>query len=253
MALLARRTVADEAHRIDRLESRAAGDQRAAAGERRGAAEIGFDGGHDIEHLGEASVAGLAAGEIAGTRPDEAHAAAAQDVQIVARRGMVPHAHVHRRRDQDRLVGRQQRGGGEIVGDALGHARQDIGGGGRDDDEVGLARQADMPHLALVGQRKQIAIDLVARQRGERQRRDELGARGGQDAAHGRAPLAQTPDQIEAFVSRDAARHDEQNAFTRNHGGNTQVKLRWKIVIKHNHPGRAVQGQNRGRKKRSRY
>ena len=43
-----------------------------------------------------------------------------------------------------------------------------------DDDEVRLARQADVAHFRLVGEREQIRVDLLAGERGHRERRDEL-------------------------------------------------------------------------------
>ena len=41
---------------------------------------------------------------------------------------------VHRRRDEDRPVGREQHRRGEIVGEAVRHLRQEVGGRRRDDD-----------------------------------------------------------------------------------------------------------------------
>ena len=118
------------------------------------------------------------------------------------------------------------------MGQALGHAREDIGGGRRDDQQVGFARQADMAHLAFIGQREEIAIDLVAGQRRERERRHELGAGRGQHHAHAGTAFAQTADQIEALVSCDTARDEKQDAFTRQHVGCSRTNLRWKDVNK---------------------
>ena len=106
--------------------------------------------------------------------PTKQHAVRAQLRDIALRRRMQPHPHVHRRGDQHPLVGREQRGRGEIVGEALRHPGQQIGGRRRDDDEIGVARQFDMAHLGFVGQREQVVVDLVAAERGGRQRRDEL-------------------------------------------------------------------------------
>ena len=47
------------------------------------------------------------------------------------------------------LVGREQDGGGKIVGMPARHAGDEIGGGRRDDDEVGIARQANMADVEL--------------------------------------------------------------------------------------------------------
>jgi hypothetical protein len=128
-------------------------------------------------------------------------------------RGMQPHAHVHRRRRQHGLVGRQQQRGRQIVADPGGHLRQDVGGGRRDDDQVCAARQFDMAHLALVGQREQVAVDLGLGQRLQCQRRNELRARLRQHAGDTAIATTQQADQLRDLESRDAARNDQQHAL----------------------------------------
>jgi hypothetical protein len=51
---------------------------------------------------------------------------------------------VHRRRDQDRLVGCKQDCGGKIAGMAAGHPRHQIGRRWSDDDHVGIAGKPNM-------------------------------------------------------------------------------------------------------------
>ena len=125
---------------------------------------------------------------------------------------MRPHHQIHRRRDQHRLVRGEQRCRGEVVGQAHRHPRDQIGARRRHDDEIGLARQSDVAHLALVGQRPEIGIDLVLAQRGDRERRHEMLRRRSHDAAHRRAALAQPADQLEALIGGDAAGDDQENA-----------------------------------------
>ena len=109
-----------------------------------------FDGGDDFERLGHAPDAGFAAlGHFAGVRPDDANAVGLELRQVALRRLRRPHVRIHRRRDQDRLVGREQDGGGEIVGVAARHLRHEVGGRRRDDDEVGVAGEADMADVEL--------------------------------------------------------------------------------------------------------
>jgi hypothetical protein len=76
--------------------------------------------------------------------------------------------------DQDALVGREQRRRGEVVGMAVRHLGDQVGGGGCDDEEVGRARQGDMADIGLVRQREQVGEAFLARERGDRERRDEL-------------------------------------------------------------------------------
>src|SRR3546814_8119503 len=65
-------------------------------------------------------------------------------------------SHIHRGRREHWLVGREQQCRREVVGDARRHLREQIGGRGRDDDQVGFAAQLDMPHLDLVLEVKEI-------------------------------------------------------------------------------------------------
>ena len=74
--------------------------------------------------------------------------------------------------------------GGEIVGMAAGHLGQQVGGGGRHHDQVGLARQADVADLALVVEVEQLGEHALVAERAHRQRRDELLRRPGHDRAH---------------------------------------------------------------------
>ena len=61
--------------------------------------------------------------------------------------GMEPHLGVHRRREHHRTAGGQQRGGQQVVGAACDGPRQQVGGRGGDDHEVGLLADADVRHL----------------------------------------------------------------------------------------------------------
>ena len=160
MALAARRTIADEADGIDRLMGRAAGDDGAPSAQRAGS-QLGLDRREYFRRLGHAAKAELAAGHGPFAGADAADATALEQRQIGLGGGMVPHAHIHGRRDQRRLVAGEQGRRGEIVGDALRHLGQDVGARRCYDHEVGLAAQADVPHLALVRQREEIGVDLV--------------------------------------------------------------------------------------------
>ena len=60
---------------------------------------------------------------------------------------------------------------------AAGELRHQVGGGWRDDDKIGLARQADMADIVLVLAVEKLGEDMVGGQRADRQRRDEFAAR----------------------------------------------------------------------------
>jgi len=188
---------------------RPGGHQRAQAaqGAQKAIARIQrrFDGGEDLVRLRHAPEAVLAAGHVALVGADGHDAARLQGGEVRLGRGVLPHAHVHRRGDQHRLVGGEQRGGGQVVGAPLRHLGQDVGGGRRHHQQVGVARQLDVAHLRLVGEVEELAVDLVAAQGRERQRRHELRARLGENAAHRRPPLLQAADQFQRFVGCDPA------------------------------------------------
>ena len=123
-----------------------------------------------------------------------------------------PHARVHRRREQHRLVGREQHRGGEIVGVAARHLGHQVGGRGRDDDQVGVARQADVADVELARRVEQVGEDALAGERAAASGVTNCCAAAVMTHAHARAALAQPADQVERLVGRDAAADDEQDA-----------------------------------------
>src|SRR5438477_10611941 len=76
-----------------------------------------------------------------------------------------------------------------------------------------------MTHLALVGERPEVVINLILAQRGHRQRRHKVLRRGGHDAANRGAALAQPADQVETLIGGNPAGNDQQNAPVLKHGG----------------------------------
>ena len=109
---------------IDRLMRRPGGDQDMLAGQRPGFSCFHCDGGAkhgldpliDIRRLGQPPGPKFAAGHRAFVGLQHGDAVGLQLLDVPLRRGMLPHADVHRRGDDNRLVGRQQQGRREIVG-----------------------------------------------------------------------------------------------------------------------------------------
>lgn len=176
-----------------------------------------LDRGDDFQGFRHASGTDLAAGKIARARTNDNCAVFLDLRDVSLGRGLGPHFGVHRGRDQDPLVGREQRGRSEVVRLPGRHFGDDIGDCRRDDDQIGLARQPDMAHLAFVGERKEVGIDLLARQGGKGERRDEFLRRPSEHAADLDLAFLEAPDEVEAFVGRDAAGDDEEDAFTGEH------------------------------------
>ena len=94
------------------------------------------------------------------SRPDagleDLDAALAQGGDVGPGGRVLPHLGVHRRGEQHRAAGGEQRGGQQVVGQPVGGAGQQVGGGRGDDDEVGLAAEPDVRHL--VRRRSQTSV-----------------------------------------------------------------------------------------------
>ena len=95
------------------------------------------------------------------------------------------------------------------------HLGHQIGRRWRDDDEIGVARQANMADVELALRIEQIGEGALAAQRAGGERRDEMLRGGREDAAHLCAAILQAADQVERFVGGNAAADDEQNARCR--------------------------------------
>jgi hypothetical protein len=91
------------------------------------------------------------------------------------------------------------------------HLGEEVRCGRRHHDEVGLARQPDMPDLGFVLEVEEIGEDFFLGEHRERERRDELGAAACHNSAHRCAPLLQAAHAIAAIIGGDAAADDEQD------------------------------------------
>ena len=135
------RPVPDEPNRVDRLACPSRRDQHTHSGEVARFCEHVGGRGHDALGLGKPAGAGIAAGKATFLGIDHVHAPGAQHREVLLDGGVLPHLGVHRRREQDGRLRRQQRGGEEIVGDAVRVLADDLGGGGRHDDQVRAAAE----------------------------------------------------------------------------------------------------------------
>ncbi len=219
MALLARGAIGDEAHGIDGLVSRPRCDERLAALKRalpslRKNASIG---GEDRLRLGHAAQAEFAARHVALVGPDGHDAVVDKACEIALRRGVMPHAHIHRGRDQTGLsvASSAVEARSSARPAAILAIRSAVAGA---TTTRSAARDNSMwPISASSVRLKRSVIDLVAGEARDRQRRDEVRAGLGEDGARARAPLAQAADQLEGLIGGDAAADDEQDAFVLKH------------------------------------
>ena len=103
--------------------------------------------------------AGLALGELALRRADDLHAARAQHLDVRLRRRVLPHAGVHRRRDEERPAVGERRLGEHVVGEPVRELRERVRRQRRDHERVGA---------------RQVRIEIV-RRRPARERVEGLG------------------------------------------------------------------------------
>ena len=209
---LAAGEVGDAAYRIDRLEGRAGSEQYLLAGE-----QLGLEvGDHRIENvLGfeHAPFADFATGLFAAGWAEDRDAIAAQRGDIALRRRFAPHLAVHRRGDEQRAVARQRQRCQQVVGDAVCHLGQIVGRGGGDEQQVGLARQVDVRHAVAALRVPRIGEDVLAGERLEGQRRNEVHRRVGHRYLHRSALLDEQAHQFRRLVCRNAAGDAEGDAL----------------------------------------
>ena len=129
------RAISDEAHRVDRLPRASGRDENAQALERPRREEL-LDPGEDLLRLCHPPHSPLALGHLALVRADKLEAARLDRGDIRARGRVRPHARVHRRRDEDRPLVREDSLREDVVGDPVGELRHRVRGQRRDHDEI---------------------------------------------------------------------------------------------------------------------
>jgi len=212
-AHFARAVIGDVTHRVDVFLGRSGGDQQTQAAQAAVLETVGGGLGQlfGLEHAAHADIA---AGLAAGARAEQADAALFEQLAVGLGRRVGPHRLIHRRRQGDRGVGRQHQGGQQVVGDALGEARHEVGSRWCDQHQVSPARQFDMAHRRFGCGIEQIQMYRVAGERLQGQRRDELAAALSHHHSYFGTVVAQTTHQLGTFVSGDAAADAQDDAFT---------------------------------------
>ncbi len=178
---------------------RAGGDEHALAKKRlRLRGEQALDRRRDFQRLGHAPEAALARFRHLALVGADQNAAIGHELREIALRRLVrPHMRVHRRRQQNFCIRRQQRRGGEIVGVTAGHFRHQVGGRRRHHDQIAFAREAYVADVEFARRIEQVGVNALAENGAGRQRRDEMFGRFGKDAAQGKAAFLQPANEIE--------------------------------------------------------
>ena len=138
--------VGQKAHRVKRLLRGSGGHQHAQSLEvlRR---ERLLDAVQQRRRIRQLAAPRIAAGEVSRRRVDDVKSPRTQSVQILLRDRIVVHSGVHRRRDDNRRFGRQQRGRNHIIRNAVRRFGNNIRGCGCDNKHIRGFRQRDMLHL----------------------------------------------------------------------------------------------------------
>ena len=197
---------------------RAGGDEDAFALEG-SVAKLRLNSGDNLKRFGHAPRSKFAAGHVTVIRAHHGDAIAAQRGDVALCRGVLPHAHIHRRRQQYGRVGGQQQGRGQIIRRTLRHLGHQISRGGGDHQQVCRAAKLDVAHLGLIPQIEKIAKHLHPGQGRDGKRGHELFTCAGQNRGHLGPAFAQAADQIEGFIGGNATADDQQNMFARQHKG----------------------------------
>ncbi|MEI2616059.1 MAG: hypothetical protein V9F06_00295 [Thermomicrobiales bacterium] len=168
----------------------------------------------DLPGLDHAPDAALAAGERPDDRPHDDHAARPQQRHVGLRGGVLPHARVHRRGDHHRAARGQQAGGGEVVAEPVGHAREEVGRGRGDEHQVGAAGERDV-QLARVRRVPEVDAGRAAGDAREGHPGDEALPGGGEHGLDGGPAALELARDQRRLEGRDAAADDQQHLTPR--------------------------------------
>ncbi len=205
------RSIADEPDRIDVLECRAGGHQHALPAQRARRPQDGLGGRHDLLRFGQASLADPSTGQIPLARLDKSHAAGRQRIQVAADRVVLEHLRVHGRRDEDGRAGRRVERGQKIVGDSVGELADDVGRGGRDEQQIDRRGQRDVLDVGVGARLELVGDDAPARDGFEGDRPDETRRRRRHDGDDLVAARLQPARDFDRLVGADAAGHAERD------------------------------------------
>src|SRR6185437_15082888 len=120
-----------------------------------------------------------AAGKIAAVGVHHPHAAFTKDFNVGLRGGVLPHVHVHSRRNHHRSGGGQEESCKEIIGFAMGEFGQNVSRGGRHNERINGLRHRNVFNggvdIGLLGaSAKKICDDFFSTQGGKGERPDKL-------------------------------------------------------------------------------
>ena len=173
-----------------------------------------------------------AAGERAALRLDDVDAARAQAREVLLNGRVLPHVHVHRRRDQHGRAGREHDGREQVVGDTGRELRDEVRGSGRDQQRIGGVGQANVADLGFFGEIEGAARNRMARERLQGERGDELFGRAREHDPYRRTRLAEETHHLATLVRRDpAADADDDRLVAHAHALSSLARMSRKLMF----------------------
>ena len=177
---------------------------------RRGFGQQDGDRRRQFARVRQSAGSGVGPGQSADVGVEHHRAASAQQCDVVAGRGMLPHLGMHGGGEQHRGAGGQQHVGEQVVGPAAGGASQQVSRSRRDHDQVALLSNPYVRHL--VGVAPHVIVDRMPRQSLPGRHPDETQRTRGGDH-HDVVPVgSEPPQQLTGLVGGNAARHPEGDA-----------------------------------------
>ncbi len=173
---LPRAAIRQTAHRVDRFEGRASGDEHMGAQQQFGL-EPGRYFTHQIQWLEHSPHADFAARLVPRIRAEHYDSVLAQLRHIALCSGVSPHLAVHGRRHHQRALASQTERGQQIVGSAVDQFGDEIGRCRSDYDEITITGQLYVRHTVRHAVIPHFHVYRLAGQRLQGQRSNELAGR----------------------------------------------------------------------------
>ncbi len=165
--------------------------------------------------VGETSSADHATGEISRARFDDFHTTLAKDLEVRLSRGIVPHVHVHRRRDDDGRSGREEECCEEVARNSLREMRDDVGSGGSNQERIDGLRDGDVFDrridigFVLFAGGEHAGDDFFSGKGGEGEGPDEFLGGAGHDDLHADTAILQQANDLGCFIGCDSTGNAE--------------------------------------------
>ena len=166
---------------------------------------------HDLVDGGKLALAHIPAGKAAGIRAHHDDATVLEGLDVGLRGGVLPHVHVHGRCHHEGPLAGEQRGGHDVVRDALRHLGDDIGRGRNHEREVCPLGELDVRDGGL-GVIEEVECHAVPGEGLEGGGANEPGGLARHGHANLAAPLLETAEDLACLIRGNAPAHKQRDA-----------------------------------------